>query len=339
MKVADFDFFLPESLIAKNPSEKRDDSRLLVLHRNGSIEHRRFHNLPDYLNPSDILLLNNTRVFPARLTGIKPSGGKIEFLLVKEAGHDAWEILSKKDYNGRLVIAEDLSVTIKNGTAYFEHSGNLRELLWRYGDMPLPPYIKRKPEPQDKETYQTVYAAKEGSIAAPTAGIHFTKELLGKIEEKGIKVRYITLHIGIGTFKPIRTEDVTKHKMDPEYFSIDTDIIEEIKSAKASNNKIISVGTTTTRALEGLMSGRYVNKGLHQTAGAKQISGTTDIFIYPGYGFKCIDSLVTNFHLPSSTPLMLTAALCGIEKLKRAYDTAIAGEYRFFSYGDAMLIL
>lgn len=339
MKVADFDFFLPESLIAKKPSEKRDDSRLLVLHRNGSIEHRKFHNIPDYLNTGDILLLNDTKVFPARLTGIKPSGGKIEFLLVKESGHDAWEILSKKGYNGRLRIADDLSVTIKNGTAYFEHPGNLRELLWKYGDMPLPPYIKRKPEPQDKETYQTVYASKEGSIAAPTAGLHFTKELIGKIEEKGIQIRYITLHIGIGTFKPIRTDDVTEHKMDSEYFCIDTGIIEEIKNAKASNNKIISVGTTTTRALEGLMSGRYTSNGLYQTAGSKQISGATDIFIYPGYRFKVIDSLVTNFHLPRSTPLMLTAALCGIEKLKRSYDAAIDREYRFFSYGDAMLIL
>lgn len=339
MKVADFDFFLPEALIAKSPSEKRDDSRLLVLHRNGSIEHRRFHNLSDYLNPGDILLLNNTKVFPARLTGIKPSGGRVEFLLVKEVGRDAWEILSKKNYNGRLMIADDLSVTIKNGTAYFEHSGNLMELLWRYGDMPLPPYIKRNPKPQDKETYQTVYAAKEGSIAAPTAGIHFTKELLSKIESKGVHVRYITLHIGIGTFKPIRTEDVTGHKMESEYFSIDANIIGEIKRSKASNKKIVSVGTTTTRALEGFMSGRYVDNCSHQLAEPKQISGTTDIFIYPGYSFKVVDSLITNFHLPRSTPLMLTAALCGIEKLKRAYDTAIANEYRFFSYGDAMLIL
>ena len=232
LKAADFDFHLPEGLIAKKPSDKRDLSRLLVLHRNGEIEHRIFGNLPDYLNEGDLLLLNNTKVFPARLTGIKPTGGKFEFLLVKEIGIDKWEILSRGKYRGGISIAEGFSANIENQTALFSYSGDLMENLWRYGDMPLPPYIKRKPEPADREWYQTVYAEKEGSIAAPTAGMHFTGELLSTIKDKGVKVISLTLHVGIGTFRPIKTENLNEHCMDSEYFEIGKEIIEEIKKQK-----------------------------------------------------------------------------------------------------------
>jgi S-adenosylmethionine:tRNA ribosyltransferase-isomerase len=359
MKVTDFDFPLPEELIAKEPAVKRDSSRLLVLDRAGNIEHKRFYNLSEYLNKGDMLLVNNTKVFPARLTGIKPTGGKMDFLLVKEICPDTWEILSKKRYDGRLSIAEDFSVELSGNTARFTYSGDFMENLWRYGDMPLPPYIKRKPRPRDKETYQTVYAERQGSIAAPTAGIHFTRGLIDSLTDKGVLVRYLTLHVGTGTFKPIRTDNVEDHSMDHEYFEIDEDLILEIERVKASKKKVFSVGTTTTRAIEGFMSGRYIenlkfkiqnsklrneNKSEFRTPNSELktqnlIHGHTDIFIYPGYEFKVVDSLITNFHLPRSTPLMLASAFCGWRKLKEAYSVAIANKYRFFSYGDAMLIL
>ena len=336
MKAADFDFSLPEELIAKKPAEKRDGSNLLVLHRDGKTDHRKFHNLPEYFNRGDMLLLNNTRVFPAKLTGLKPTGGKIEFLLVKETGTDTWEILSRKQYNGRLAIAAGFSAEIDGRTACFSYSGDFMDNLRRHGDMPLPPYIKRRPEQIDKERYQTIYAEQQGSIAAPTAGLHFTGELMDRIKAKGVNVRYLTLHVGIGTFKMIKTENIEEHSMDSEYFEIDADIVDEIKKVKASGKKVISVGTTTTRAIEGYMSGQWHPQTLEPS---KSIHGYTDIFIYPGYKFKAVDSLVTNFHLPRSTPLMLTSAFGGFEKLKEAYNTAIGHKYRFFSYGDAMLIL
>jgi S-adenosylmethionine:tRNA ribosyltransferase-isomerase len=334
MKAADFDFHLPEGLIAKKPSDKRGLSRLLVLHRNGEIEHRTFSNLPAYLNEGDLLLLNNTKVFPARLTGIKPTGGRFEFLLVKEIGIDKWEILSRGKYRGEISIAEGFSANIENQTALFSYPGDLMANLWRYGDMPLPPYIKRKPETADREWYQTVYAEKEGSIAAPTAGLHFTGELIGTIKDKGVNVRSLTLHVGIGTFKLIKTENLNEHSMDSEYFEIREEIIEEIKKTKASGKRVFSVGTTTTRAIEGYMSGKY--SPIHPP---QPICGHTNIFIYPGYKFKVVDSLITNFHLPRSTPLMLASAFCGAEKLRGAYSAAVSQKYRFFSYGDAMLIL
>ncbi|MDI6744215.1 MAG: S-adenosylmethionine:tRNA ribosyltransferase-isomerase [Thermodesulfovibrionales bacterium] len=369
MKAADFDFLLPEGLISKKPSDKRDLSRLLVLHKNGKAEHRIFGNLPDYLTEGDLLLLNNTKVFPARLTGTKPTGGRFEFLLVKEIGVDKWEILSRGKYRGEISIAEGFSADIKNGTARFSYSGDFMENVWRYGNMPLPPYIKRKPEPADREWYQTAYAEKEGSIAAPTAGMHFTGDLIDRIKDHGVKVRYLTLHVGIGTFKPIKTENLNEHSMDAEYFEIGEEIPEEIKKTKASGKRVFSVGTTTTRAIEGYMSGRWqpVNEKVSRCQGVKVqsdkaskhqsikdsdtslnprnlepyqlISGYTNIFIYPGYEFKAVDALITNFHLPRSTPLMLTSALCGAEKLSGAYSIAVSKEYRFFSYGDAMLIL
>lgn len=354
MKVADFDFSLPEELIAKKPCRERDNSRLLVLHRDGEIEHRRFHDLPDYLNQGDMLLMNNTKVFPARLTGFKPTGGKIEILLVKETAQNTWEVLSRERYTGEISISEDLSAEIFDGkTARLISSGDLMEILWRDGDMPLPPYIKRNPGAMDKEWYQTVYAEKEGSIAAPTAGLHFTSELIDKIKDKGVMVRYLTLHVGTGTFRPIKAEEVEEHSMDPEYFEIDTGLTSEIRKVKDSGRRLIAVGTTTTRAIEGHMSGVYKDCGLRiadcglskskiinqkSKINNGSLHGYTDIFIYHGYKFKAVDSLITNFHLPRSTPLMLASALCGFKILMDAYNEAISCGYRFFSYGDAMLI-
>ncbi|MBM4136617.1 MAG: tRNA preQ1(34) S-adenosylmethionine ribosyltransferase-isomerase QueA [Nitrospira sp.] len=351
MKVTDFDFSLPKDLIALSPVKERDRSRLLVLHKDGMLEHKRFSDITAYLTPGDMLLMNNTKVFPARLTGLKQTGGKLDILLVRERGDNVWDVLSRGNYTGILKITENLEAALHNGKiAYFQCSGNLMNTIWKYGNMPLPPYIRRLPDESDKERYQTVYAKQEGSIAAPTAGLHFTEGLLKEIKAKGVTIRELTLHIGIGTFKPILTSNVEAHCMDKEYFEIDKKLISEMKETKASGKRVVTVGTTTTRAIEGYMSGRYTNntnppsppllkRGKGGLLGSKFISGTTDIFIYPGYQFRAIDSLITNFHLPKSTPLMLTSALCGWEKLKNAYEEAIARRYRFFSYGDAMLFL
>ncbi|MCE5194937.1 MAG: tRNA preQ1(34) S-adenosylmethionine ribosyltransferase-isomerase QueA [Nitrospiraceae bacterium] len=345
LKVADFDFSLPEELIALTPSEKRDEARLMVLHKDGGIEERQFHDIHEYLNEGDMLLLNNTKVFPAKLTGTKPTGGKIGFLLVNEIAKDEWSVLSRKKYTGELAIADGFSAEITDGEKVrFKYNGAFIENLSKYGEMPLPPYIKRKPEARDREWYQTVYAKELGSIAAPTAGMHFTQELIKKIEGKGVKIKYLTLHIGIGTFKPIKTEKVYEHKMDQEYFEIETELLNEINNTKGSGKKIISSGTTTTRAIEGCLSG-YCRSGENKEGSriknknSKTVKGYTDIFIYPGYKFRAVDSLITNFHLPRSTPLMLTSALCGFSRLKEAYERAVKSRYRFFSYGDAMLIL
>lgn len=348
MKVADFNFFLPQGLIAKRPLKERESSRLLVLHRDGMVEHKRFYDLPEYLEPRDIVLINNTKVFPARLTGYKNTGGRVEIILVREIENNVWEVLSKGKFTGTLRISEELRAEIYDGkTAKFQYSGNFMDIIWKCGSMPIPPYIRRPPDESDRERYQTIYAKVEGAIAAPTAGLHFTGGLLKELISKGIVVRELTLHVGIGTFKPIRTENVEEHSMDPEYFEIDKSLISEIRKTKASGKKVISVGTTTTRAIEGLMSGRYREIGNGKvshdsrftTHDSRFLRGTTDIFIYPGYRFRVVDSLLTNFHLPGSTPLMLTSALCGWEKLKKAYKEATTREYRFFSYGDAMLIL
>jgi len=351
MKVTDFDFFLPKDLIAKRPLKEQADSRLLVLHRDATIEHKKFSDLPLYLNKGDMLIINDTKVFPARLTGFKKNGGKIDILLIrKKDGNNAWEVLSRGRFTGILKISEELQLELHNGeTAHFKYSGDLMDIIWKYGNMPLPPYIRRQPDELDKKTYQTIYARKEGSIAAPTAGLHFTDRLLNEIVSKGIIVRELTLHIGTGTFKPIRTEYVEEHSMDAECFEIKKELISEIKKNKASGKRIISVGTTTTRALEGYMSGRCTNSnppsppflkgGKGGLQSPKFLKGYTDIFIYPGYTFGVIDSLITNFHLPGSTPLMLASALCGFGKLMNAYKEAIVRRYRFLSYGDAMLIL
>ncbi|MEW6417972.1 MAG: tRNA preQ1(34) S-adenosylmethionine ribosyltransferase-isomerase QueA [Nitrospirota bacterium] len=351
MKVADFDFILSKDLIAKRPLKERDSSRLLVLFRDGMIEHKSFSDLPSYLEKGDMLLINNTKVFPARLTGFKQNGERIEILLIRKKECNVWEVLSKGGFTGTITISDNLQLELHNGsTARFKYSGDFMDIIWQQGNMPLPPYIKRLPDEADKESYQTVFAREEGSIAAPTAGIHFTDRLLNEIALKGILIRELTLHVGPGTFKPIRTENLNDHSMEAEFFEIDKGIISEIREIKASCRRIISVGTTTTRAIEGCMSGRYTNNsnppsppflkgGKGGLQSSKFISGATDIFIYPGYEFRVVDSLVTNFHLPGSTPLMLASAMCGWKKLIKAYKEAIAREYRFLSYGDAMLIL
>lgn len=335
MKTAEYDYHLPEELIALRPAGKRDDSRLLVLHKDGSIEHKKFHDLPSYVNSGDMLIVNNSKVFPARLSGFKPTGGKLDILLVNEISNGLWSILSKEKFSGRLRISEDLSLDISEGrTAQFEKNTHIREAIWKEGNMPLPPYIKRLPDETDKERYQTIYAESEGSIAAPTAGLHFTKKVLENIRSKGVLVRNITLHVGTGTFKPVKTEEVSEHVMDEEFFEIDMNLIKEIDEVKHSGHRIFTVGTTSTRALEGYLSGRCI---ISSSNGV--IKGMTDMFIYEGYDFKAVDSLITNFHLPRSTPLMLTSALAGRDKILKTYRSAVTNGYRFFSYGDAMLIL
>jgi S-adenosylmethionine:tRNA ribosyltransferase-isomerase len=372
MKVADFDFYLPKELIAERPLKDRDGSRLLVLHSDGVIEHKRFTDLPAYLAFGDMLLMNNTRVFPARLTGSRETGEKLEIVLVRERENGVWEVISKGNYSGTLKISEKFRAVLQNGkAARFEYSGDFMDLIWEYGSMPLPPYIRRLPDKLDKETYQTVYSKEEGSIAAPTAGLHFTKRLIEQMVSRGVVLRELTLHVGVGTFRPIRSEDVEEHDMEPEYFIIGKDLISEIERAKTAGKRIVSVGTTTTRAIEGYLSNQWssVKEKGSRSQGVKESSekinhspepsnpgtlesfrslacqnnnfvrGSTDIFIYPGYKFKAVTSLVTNFHLPKSTPLMLVSALCGWEKLRESYERAVIAKYRFFSYGDAMLIL
>ncbi|MBI3592369.1 MAG: tRNA preQ1(34) S-adenosylmethionine ribosyltransferase-isomerase QueA [Nitrospirae bacterium] len=344
MRTADFDFNLPKEFIASRPSERRDNSRLLVLHRDGLVEHRRFFHITEYLNDGDMLLLNNTKVFPARITGVTPSGKKIDILLVKETNNKGtWEILCKGKVNGAVTVFDDMKAEISVSDSRQRRflkfqdieASALNEMLWSHGYMPLPPYISRKPDDEDKDRYQTVYAEKQGSIAAPTAGLHFTNELLTRLSEKGVLVRTLTLHVGTGTFKPVKAEFIGEHNMDSEYFEIKSSLIDEIKSLKKRNNRLVAAGTTATRALEGFMSGVF--KKSDSANGSVQ--GYTDIFIYPGYSFKTVDSLITNFHLPRSTPLMLVSAFSGFGKVIKAYESAIAMDYRFFSYGDAMLIL
>ncbi|MCS7215560.1 MAG: tRNA preQ1(34) S-adenosylmethionine ribosyltransferase-isomerase QueA [Thermodesulfovibrio sp.] len=345
MKINDLNYTLPKELIAQEPLKERDKSRLLVLHKKtGEIEHKKFYEIVDYINEGDIIVINNTRVIPAKIIAKKPSGGKLEILLIKERDTSSqevvWEIMTKGKYEG-LVFIDDIEVELRNnnGERYiiFKNmkSQEVKALLEKKGVMPLPPYIKRKPNESDKLNYQTVYAKVNGSIAAPTAGLHFTDQLLQNLVNKGVKLREITLHVGIGTFKPIKVERLQNHKMESEYFEINRNLIEEIYLTKKSNKKIFLVGTTTTRALEGFASGRYKDLGSDN----QTIRGITDIFIYPGFSFKIADSLITNFHSPMSTPLALVYAFCEMEKVKNAYKEAIEKGYRFFSYGDAMLII
>lgn len=335
MKTADYDFHLPEELIASRPLEERDSSRLLVLHRDGGIEHRSFSELPLFLDAGDMLLLNNTKVFPARLEGSKPSGGKLDLLLVNEVSPGLWNILTRGKYTGQLMISDDISAYVSGGkTAFFENHNDVKSLLWKKGEMPLPPYIRRRPDREDKERYQTVYAEAEGSIAAPTAGLHFTRSLLEKIASASVLVRTLTLHVGTGTFRPVKTDVLEDHAMEEEYFEIAPDLIAEMEEVKRKGNRIVAVGTTTTRALEGYLSGKC---SIFSSNGS--IRGRTDIFIHDGYRTKAVDSLITNFHLPRSTPLMLTSVFSGRERLLKTYETAISMRYRFFSYGDAMLVL
>ena len=315
MKVEDFNYDLPEELIAQTPLEERDASKLLVLDKeSGKTEHKIFRDIIDYLNPGDTLVLNDTKVLPARLIGEKEdTKAVIEVLLLKNVEKDNWECLVKP---ARRIRYFD-----------FSYKGIFLEVLDELGTMPLPPYIHEKLE--NKDMYQTVYAKEVGSAAAPTAGLHFTTELLDKIKEKGINICYITLHVGLGTFRPVKVDTIEEHKMHSEYYSMSSEVANTLNKTKENNHKIIAVGTTTTRTLETIM-----NKYDKFT----ECSGWTDIFIYPGYKFKGIDSLITNFHLPKSTLVMLVSALAGRENILNAYKIAVNERYRFFSFGDAMFI-
>ena len=340
MKTDDFDFYLSEELIAQTPLEKRDSSRLLVLDKKtGDISHRHFTDIVDYLQKGDTLVLNDTKVIPARLYGLKEeTNAAIEVLLLKDEGNNIWECLTRPAKrikvgtvisfgNGKLK-ARCTSV-LDEGIRKFklEYKGILYEVLDELGEMPLPPYIHEKLK--DKDRYQTVYAKNIGSAAAPTAGLHFTDDLLKKIKDKGVNIAYITLHVGLGTFRPVSVTDVTKHKMHSEYYVMSEDVAKLLNDTRKNGHKIIAVGTTSTRTLETIMS-------LYGTF--KSCSGWTDIFIYPGYEFKAIDYLITNFHLPKSTLVMLVSALAGKDNIMKAYNEAVKEKYRFFSFGDSMLI-
>ena len=348
MKISDFDYYLPEELIAQKPADRRECSRLLVVHRDtGKIEHRHFYDIIDYLKAGDCLVLNNSKVLPARLYGVKEkTGAKVEFLLIKRIEGDTWETMvrpGRKLKPGDIVVFSQeplLKATIKDfgtdGTRIvdFEYDGVFMERLEEIGSMPLPPYIERSSDSEDRDRYQTVYCKEEGSVAAPTAGLHFTEELLKKAEDKGVELVYVTLHVGIGTFRPVKCENIEDHTMHFEEYSISEESAEVINRAKREGRRIISVGTTSTRTVE---SAAYYD----EAAGCMQVrSGedSTGIFIYPGYEFKIIDSLITNFHLPKSTLLMLISALYDREKILEVYEEAIREKYRFFSYGDAMFI-
>ena len=335
MKTADFDYFLPDGFIAEKPVERRDNSRLLVLDRDGSMEHRNFSDLPSYLQAGDMLVMNNSRVFPARLTGYKPTGGRIEFLLVEKLSDRSWYVLAKDRYCGQLTIADTYRVHMaEDRTVTFAGEQEMWRVIGEQGRMPLPPYIRRQADETDRDRYQTVYAEKEGSIAAPTAGLHFTEELLSSLRDRSVMIRMVTLHVGIGTFNPIKTEHIRDHIMHKEHFEISRSLPDEIEKTKQRGNRVVTVGTTTTRTLEGYLSGKSVTQAVNGT-----ITGSTDIFIHEGFCFRAADALITNFHLPRSTPLMLSAAFSGRKNLLNAYAEAISRGYRFFSYGDAMLLL
>ena len=340
MKTSDFYFDLPQELIAQDPLEDRSSSRLLVLNKDtGAIEHHIFKEITDYLNPGDCLVINDTKVIPARLYGNKiGTDAKIELLLLKRKENDIWETLvkpgkkakpgSKISFGGGLLTGEVLDVVEEgNRLIRFTYNGIFEEILDVLGQMPLPPCITH--QLKDKNRYQTVYAKHDGSAAAPTAGLHFTPELLAILKEKGVKIAHVTLHVGLGTFRPVKVEDVTQHHMHSEFYSIEESQAKLINDTKAAGGRIISVGTTSCRTLESASGENGIVK-----AG----SGWTDIFIYPGYRFKVLDCLITNFHLPESTLLMLVSALAGKEHILNAYETAVQERYRFFSFGDAMLI-
>ena len=340
MKVEEFDYDLPEELIAQKPKDKRDESQLMCLNKeNGKITEDIFKNIVDYLNTGDMIIFNNSQVIPARLYGEKiPTGTEIEILLLNEIKEGKWEVLVRPGKrvkkgvrvsfgNGKLT-GEAVEYTDYGGRIMeFSYKGDFDNVIEELGEMPLPPYINEKLENPDR--YQTVYAKKKGSAAAPTAGLHFTPELIEKIKDKGVLVDYITLHVGLGTFRPVRTEKVEDHDMHSEYFEISKEVVEKIKKTKESGNRVIAVGTTVTRTLESVAN---------ENNELKAQKGWTDIFIYPGYDFKVIDALITNFHLPQSTLLMLVSAFAGKESVMSAYNKAVNEEYRFFSLGDAMFL-
>ena len=339
MKKSDFNFFLPERLIAQTPLEKRDNSRLLLLNKeNGAISHEYFYSLPEYLREGDCLVLNNSRVLPARLIGARNTGGAVELVLLRDLGEGRWECLSrpgrKTKPGTRLCFGDgQLEATVEgvaeggNRIIKFEYEGIFLEVLEKLGKMPLPPYIKE--ELKDSERYQTVYSRELGSAAAPTAGLHFTTELLQRIADKGVKICFVTLHVGLGTFRPVKEDEIENHEMHSEFCVIPEETAAIVNQTKRSGGRVIAVGTTSCRTLESFSNA---------DGSLEACSGWTDIFIYPGYSFKCVDALVTNFHLPESTLIMLVSALAGRENVLKAYNTAVEMEYRFFSFGDAMFI-
>ena len=340
MNIKEFDYDLPEELIAQTPLKERSESKLLVLDKNtGNIEHKVFKNIIDYLNKGDVLVLNNTKVLPARLIGEKEdTKASIELLLLKDLGNDCWECLSRPQkrlhigtiisFGNGLLNASVIDI-LDEGIVHvkFVYEGILYEILDKLGEMPLPPYIHEKLK--EKDRYQTVYAKIEGSAAAPTAGLHFTNQLLDELKNKGIIITYVTLHVGLGTFRPVMEENILDHKMHSEYYEMNEETAKILNNAKNEGRRIISVGTTSCRTLETIMQ-------KHNEF--KECSGNTDIFIYPGYKFKAIDALITNFHLPKSTLIMLVSALAGKENILNAYKVAVSNNYRFFSFGDAMFI-
>lgn len=340
MKTSDFFYNLPEELIAQTPVEPRNSSRLMILSRDsGAVEHKHFYNLPEFLKPGDCLVLNDTRVLPARMYGVREdTGAVVEFVLLRQHGNMLWECLAgpgKKAKEGyKFKFSDKLSATVTevmpdgNRMIEFRCDGDFFTVLDEVGQMPLPPYIKEKLK--DKERYQTVYSKEAGSAAAPTAGLHFTKEMLESIKKSGVNIAYVTLHVGLGTFRPVKVEDVTKHKMHTEHFYIPGEAADIINKTKKNGGRVICVGTTSCRTVESCAA-RYGE--------IRSCSGDTDIFIYPGFEFKCMDGLVTNFHLPESTLIMLVSAFAGYDNVMNAYNTAVKEKYRFFSFGDAMLII
>lgn len=340
MKTSDFYYDLPQELIAQTPVEPRNSSRLMILHKDsGELEHRIFKDLPEYLRPGDCLILNDTRVIPARIYGVKEeTGAVVEFLLLTQKENNVWECLCKpgkrakvgtrfnfgegKLYGKVIEIQED-----GNRLVQFDCQGNIYAVLDQIGQMPLPPYIKEKL--QDKERYQTVYSRELGSAAAPTAGLHFTPQMLKDIQAMGVNIGYVTLHVGLGTFRPVKVEDVTKHKMHTEHYHMPAETAELINRTKANGGRVIAVGTTSCRTIESVAT---------KNGCICEDDDNTSIFIYPGYEFKCMDALITNFHLPESTLIMLVSAFAGFDHIMHAYNTAVAEKYRFFSFGDAMFI-
>ena len=339
MNKSDFDFYLPEELIAQTPLEKRDTSRLLHLDKQtGEIEHKHFYDIKQYLHEGDCLVLNDSRVLPARLIGARPTGGTVELVLLKDLGDNRWECLSRPGRktkpgqelvfgNGELTAVVEEVTLGGNRIVKFSYEGIFLEILERLGKMPLPPYIKE--ELQDSERYQTVYSKELGSAAAPTAGLHFTKELLAEIADMGVKICYVTLHVGLGTFRPVKADKIEDHEMHSEFCIVPEETAETVNAVKRAGGRVIAVGTTSCRTLESFTA---------EDGTLQATSGWTNIFIYPGYKFKCIDALITNFHLPESTLIMLVSALAGRENILNAYNTAVKEQYRFFSFGDAMMI-
>lgn len=339
MNKSDFDFYLPEELIAQTPLEKRDTSRLLHLDKQtGVIEHKHFYDIKQYLHEGDCLVLNDSRVLPARLIGARPTGGTVELVLLKDLGDNRWECLSRPGRktkpgqelvfgNGELTAVVEEVTLGGNRIVKFSYVGIFLEILERLGKMPLPPYIKE--ELQDSERYQTVYSKELGSAAAPTAGLHFTKELLAEIADIGVKICYVTLHVGLGTFRPVKADKIEDHEMHSEFCIVPEETAETVNAVKRAGGRVIAVGTTSCRTLESFTT---------EDGTLQATSGWTNIFIYPGYKFKCIDALITNFHLPESTLIMLVSALAGRENILNAYNTAVKERYRFFSFGDAMMI-